>query len=75
MYAGLEYRKNQTAKAEMTTVGIEIVRSIIVMLMIAKMTPTIPSTESVKAKNKLLSIVPKSFDSLLRITPEGVLSK
>ena len=45
------------------------------MFIIAMKIRTGPSIASDKAKNKLLSIVPRSFESLLIKIPEGVVSK
>ena len=62
--------KDNTIKAGMMKLGL-----IKLILIIAMRVEIGPSTPSVRAKNRLLSIVPRSFESLLTNIPEGVSSK
>ena len=55
--------------------GMIIQKSIWTILRIPIKNVRIPYAESMKQKNRLLSIVPRSLDSLLMIIPDGVVSK
>ena len=67
--------KKYTAIPNIITAGIKNTMLIKLILITAINAASGPSTVSIKAKNKLLSIVPKSFESLFTSTPEGVKSK
>jgi hypothetical protein len=60
---------------KITTAGMRNQRLIWAMLAIATRITIGPSSESISAKTRLLSITPKSFENLFTRIPEGVESK